>query len=238
MPTQHTQAALLNVQGLCKSYQSPSGTLNILHDISLELHHGEFLAIVGESGSGKSTLLQLLGTLDCCDSGEVTLHGTSIFSLSENEQAVLRNRSIGFIYQEHHLIPELTALENVMLPLLIQGVDTHVAQTRSKELLTRLNLHERLQHPPTRLSGGEAQRVAVARALITKPTLLLADEPTGNLDEATAQTVFQAMQRLSLEEGAAVMMVTHSSILANQADRMLRLHRGQLIPTSNSTEVL
>jgi len=224
------QDILLNVQGLCKNYNSPSGTLNILKNVSLELHKGEFLAIVGESGSGKSTLLQLLGTLDDCDAGEVSLHGTSIFSLSENEQAKLRNRSIGFVYQEHHLIPELTALENVMLPLLIQGVSQHEAKTRSEELLIRLNLAERLQHPPTRLSGGEAQRVAVARALITKPILLLADEPTGNLDEATAQTVFQAMQRLSLEEGAAVMMVTHSSILAKQADRMLQLHHGQLTP--------
>jgi lipoprotein-releasing system ATP-binding protein len=236
MPT--SPPLLLDVQGLCKSYHTPSGTIDLLHDISLELREGEFLAIVGESGSGKSTLLQLLGTLDSCDSGDVKLQGTSIFNLSETEQAQFRNRSIGFVYQEHHLIPELTALENVMLPLLIQGVSQPEVHKRSEAILTRLNLHERLEHPPTRLSGGEAQRVAVARALVTKPMLLLADEPTGNLDEATAQTVFHAMQELSHEEGAAVMMVTHSSTLAAQADRMLCLNRGQLIQTSPSKESL
>ena len=238
MQTETKSTALLDVQGLCKSYTAPSGTLDILHQVSLELQQGEFLAIVGESGSGKSTLLQLLGTLDSSDGGEVRLHGTSIFKLSESEKTKLRNQSIGFVYQEHHLIPELTALENVMLPLLIQGMTRHEAQLRSEEILTRLHLQERLQHPPTRLSGGEAQRVAVARALVTKPILLLADEPTGNLDEATAQTVFQAMQALALDEGAAVMMVTHSSALAAQADRMLRLHRGQLIQISTSEESL
>ncbi|MDQ6974571.1 MAG: ABC transporter ATP-binding protein [Mariprofundaceae bacterium] len=209
-----------------------------MHDVCLELHQGEFLVIMGESGSGKSTLLQLLGTLDNMDSGEITLQGTSLLSLSENKQAALRNHSIGFIYQEHHLIPELTAVENVMLPLLIQGVSHHHAQIRSQSILTRLNLQERLEHPPTRLSGGEAQRVAVARALVTKPILLLADEPTGNLDEATAEIVFQSMQALSREEGASVIMVTHSPILAAQADRMLQLHHGQLIPTTHPEENL
>jgi len=238
MPLEKDSKPLLHVQGLYKSYHSPTGTLNILHDISLKLYAGEFLAIVGESGSGKSTLLQLLGSLDSSDEGEVKLQGKSIFKLSESDQARLRNRNIGFVYQEHHLIPELTALENVMLPLLIQGISKDEAQNRSEDILTRLNLHERLQHPPTRLSGGEAQRVAVARALVTKPMLLLADEPTGNLDEATAQTVFQAMQALALEEGAAVMMVTHSSKLAAQADRMLQLNRGQLIHTSALKENL
>jgi len=238
MTKQSTPTVLLQVQGLCKSYVAAAGTLNILNDISLELHQGEFLAIVGESGSGKSTLLQLLGTLDSSDAGEVKLQGTSIFKLSGNQQAKLRNQSIGFVYQEHHLIPELTALENVMLPLLIQGVSEHEAKQRSEDILTRLHLHERLQHPPTRLSGGEAQRVAVARALVTKPILLLADEPTGNLDEATAQTVFQAMQALALDEGAAIMMVTHSSALAAQADRTLRLNLGHLIETSLPKEHL
>lgn len=229
---------LLDVQGLSKSYHAPFGTLNILHDISLTLAQGEFLAIVGESGSGKSTLLQLLGTLDSCDAGDVRLQGTSILQLSEKKQAQLRNQSIGFVYQEHHLIPELTALENVMLPLFMQDVPQHEARQRAENILTRLHLSERLQHPPTRLSGGEAQRVAVARALVTKPMLLLADEPTGNLDEVTALTVFQTMQALAKEEGTAVMMVTHSSTLAAQADRMLRLNRGQLTQVSHPKEVL
>jgi len=227
--TSPTKLPLLEVMDLCKSYPTPSGSLDILTNISLALQECEFLAIVGESGSGKSTLLQLIGTLDSSDSGDVRLQGESIFNLSESRKAALRNRSIGFVYQEHHLIPELTALENVMLPLLIQATPSGEAKQRAEEILTRLHLHERLQHPPTRLSGGEAQRVAVARALVTKPKLLLADEPTGNLDEATAQTVFQAMQELSNEEGTAVMMVTHSPTLAAQADRTLRLNRGQLI---------
>ncbi|MDQ6994206.1 MAG: ABC transporter ATP-binding protein [Mariprofundaceae bacterium] len=233
----HTPSNIvLDVKNLCKNYHSPSGTLTVLNDVFLEVHQGEFLAIMGESGSGKSTLLQLLGSLDSIDSGDIKLQGTSILSLSENKQAALRNRRISFVYQEHHLIPELTAVENVMLPLLIQGESSQHAKLRSEQILTRLHLQERLQHPPTRLSGGEAQRVAVARALVTKPVLLLADEPTGNLDEASAQIVFQSMQALSREEGASIIMVTHSPILAAQAHRMLQLHHGQLMPIQHSEE--
>ncbi|MDQ6991084.1 MAG: ABC transporter ATP-binding protein [Mariprofundaceae bacterium] len=229
---------ILDVKNLCKNYHSPSGTLNILHDVCLEVHQGEFLAIMGESGSGKSTLLQLLGTLDSIDSGDIKLQGISILSLSENKQAALRNRSISFVYQEHHLIPELTAVENVMLPLLIQGESKQDAKVRSEQILIRLNLQERLQHPPTRLSGGEAQRVAVARALVTKPALLLADEPTGNLDEDSAQIVFKSMQALCYEEGTSIIMVTHSPILAAQSHRMLQLHHGQLISIQHPEEKL
>jgi len=224
-----TKDVLLKVAGLSKSYYSASGTLNILKDVDFELCSGEFLAVVGESGSGKSTLLQILGTLDDPDEGNACLAGQELFTLKQNERARLRNRSIGFVYQAHHLIPELSALENVMLPLLVRGEKRHQAEQISTDLLERLGLKERLSHVPAKLSGGEAQRVAVARALVGKPSLLLVDEPTGNLDEATAQSVFQAMQALCQQEGTAVVMVTHSMALAGQVDRVLCLKQGQLI---------
>jgi len=225
-----TQDVLLNVTGLSKSYHNASGTLEILKDVAFTLHRGEFLAVVGESGSGKSTLLQILGTLDDPDEGNACLAGEELFTLNQSERARLRNRSIGFVYQAHHLIPELSALENVMLPLLVGGESKHQAEKVSADLLERLGLKDRLSHVPAKLSGGEAQRVAVARALVGKPNLLLVDEPTGNLDEATAQSVFQAMQLLCQQEGTAVVMVTHSMTLAGQVDRVLCLKQGRLIP--------
>jgi len=225
-----TQDVLLNVTGLSKSYHNASGTLKILKDVAFTLHRGEFLAVVGESGSGKSTLLQILGTLDDPDEGHACLAGEELFTLNQSERARLRNRSIGFVYQAHHLIPELSALENVMLPLLVGGESKHQAEKVSADLLKRLGLKDRLSHVPAKLSGGEAQRVAVARALVAKPSLLLVDEPTGNLDEATAQSVFQAMQLLCQQEATAVIMVTHSMTLAGQVDRILCLKQGQLIP--------
>jgi len=223
------QDVLLKVRDVSKSYHSESGSLNILKHVAFELSRGEFLAVVGESGSGKSTLLQILGTLDDPDAGHACLAGQDLFTLSQNERAHLRNRSIGFVYQAHHLIPELSALENVMLPLLVGGENKHQAEKISIDLLERLGLKERLLHVPAKLSGGEAQRVAVARALVGKPSLLLVDEPTGNLDEATAQNVFQAMQSLCQQEGTAVVMVTHSMTLAGQVDRVLCLRQGQLV---------
>jgi len=175
-------------------------------------------------------MLQILGTLDQPDAGELWLDGESLLGLDGSRQAQLRNRKIGFVYQAHHLIPELTALENVMLPLLVQGKSTKQAAERAGDLLGRLNLHDRLEHVPARLSGGEAQRVAVARALATSPRLLLADEPTGNLDEITAMEVFNMLRQLCREEHAAVLMVTHSKALARACDRQLRLHAGKLHP--------
>ncbi|MDX8397554.1 MAG: ABC transporter ATP-binding protein [Mariprofundaceae bacterium] len=221
---------LLQVSGLNKSYHSPAGTLDILKDVQFNLSAGEFLAVVGESGSGKSTLLQVIGSLDDPDTGEARLHGLSIFEMNQAERAALRNKSIGFVYQAHHLIPELSALENVMLPLLVGGVSKAESLLRATKLLIRLGLDERLEHVPAKLSGGEAQRVAVARALVGKPSLLLVDEPTGNLDEATAQEVFRTMQALCEQENAAVIMVTHSMALASQADRVLCLKQGCLLP--------
>lgn len=220
---------LLSVQDIRKKYPSPAGDLHVLQGTSFSLNEGEFLAVIGESGSGKSTLLQLLGTLDNPDSGEAWLDGEPLFGLSQNQQALVRNKQIGFIYQAHHLIPELTALENVMLPLHVRGVSDQEATERATDLLDRMKLSDRLHHVPAKLSGGEAQRVAVARALVGNPRLLLADEPTGNLDESTAQSVFDALQQLCREECAAVVMVTHSLALAASCDRTIRLVNGALL---------
>lgn len=220
---------LLSVSGLHKKFMAPSGELHILRGVEFDLYEGEFLAVVGESGSGKSTLLQVLGTLEKPDSGEILLDGEAIHGLGSNRQAQLRNEKIGFVYQAHHLIPELTALENITLPLLVQGMPTSDSNSRGRELLARLNLEAREQHVPSKLSGGEAQRVAVARALATRPRLLLADEPTGNLDEHTAQEVFTLLRQLCHEENAAVVMVTHSLAMARACDRVLSLHEGRLV---------
>jgi len=220
---------MFKVAALCKGFDAPAGRLEILKGLEFTLHAGEFLAVVGESGSGKSTMLQILGTLESPDSGEITLAGESLLDLGESAQAEVRNRQIGFVYQAHHLIPELTALENVALPLLVQGMSVENAQARARVLLERLLLGERVTHVPARLSGGEAQRVAVARGLAASPRLILADEPTGNLDERSAQEVFDLLQQLCREEGAAVVMVTHSKSLAKACDRMLMLHDGVLV---------
>jgi len=220
--------AVLEVEDLRKGFPSPSGPIDVLRGVSLSVAPREFVAVVGESGSGKSTLLQILGTLESADGGDVRFEGRSIFGLSPRAQARMRNERIGFVYQAHHLIPELTALENVMLPLSIRGLSQAEALARARALLARLRLSARESHVPAKLSGGEAQRVAVARALVGRPKLLLADEPTGNLDEATAEEVFSAMRELCAEEGAAVVMVTHSRSLADSSDRTLHL-RGGLI---------
>lgn len=223
---------MFRVDGLCKGFDAPAGRLQILQQLEFSLREGEFLAVVGESGSGKSTMLQILGTLERPDAGEIWLDGEFIHDLGSKKQARLRNEKIGFVYQAHHLIPELTALENVALPLLVQGMPTADAKQRAHELLTRLHLEARERHVPARLSGGEAQRVAVARALVTNPRLLLADEPTGNLDEHTAGEVFEVLQQLCSEERASVVMVTHSKGLAAASERMLCLQNGCLVPVS------
>ncbi len=229
MSTQTAHAAcLLEVSGLHKSFQAPSGSISVLEGVDLELPEGEFLAVIGESGSGKSTLLHVLGTLEPTDAGRAVLAGLSLFDMGSKQTARVRNRNIGFIYQAHHLIPELDAIENVMMPLLVRGETRADAMARAEQLLIRLGLADRLRHRPGRMSGGEAQRVAVARALVGKPRLILADEPTGNLDEHTATEVFEAMQQLCREEGTAVIMVTHSIRFARKSDRVLRLHEGKL----------
>jgi len=226
-----SDSLLFEVTDLCKGFDAPAGRLEILKGLEFTLNEGEFLAVVGASGSGKSTMLQILGTLESPDQGDIFLEGESLLGLGESAQAEVRNRKIGFVYQAHHLIPELTALENVALPLLVQGMSVSDAQARAMELLERLMLGERAQHVPARLSGGEAQRVAVARGLAARPRLILADEPTGNLDEQSAQEVFDLLQQLCREERASVVMVTHSKSLARACDRMLSLHDGVLIPS-------
>jgi len=224
-----SEQALFEVNGLVKGFDAPAGRLDILKGLQFSLNEGEFLAVVGESGSGKSTLLQILGTLETPDAGEISLQGQSLLNLKEAEQASVRNRKIGFVYQAHHLIPELTALENVCLPLHVQGMDIAKAELRGMELLERLNIGARASHVPAKLSGGEAQRVAVARALAASPCLILADEPTGNLDEHSAQEVFDLLQQLCRQERAAVIMVTHSKALARACDRTLLLTDGHLV---------
>ena len=232
MPVADSAGAVLQVRGLHKTFHSPTGPIHILNGVRLELSRGEFMAVVGESGSGKSTLLHVIGTLEPADAGHAVLNGRQLFDLKPKQAAEVRNREIGFVYQAHHLIPELDALENVMLPLLVRGESRSTARGKAENLLVRLGLKERLFHRPGKLSGGEAQRVAVARALVGEPGLLLADEPTGNLDEYTAEEVFSAMRQLCREEGAAVIMVTHSSHLAGHCDRTLRLHEGVLHASS------
>ncbi len=227
--------ALLNVINLHKHFAAPAGTIHVLKGVEFTLHEGEFLAIVGESGSGKSTMLQILGTLERPDQGEILLDAEPVQSLSSNRQAYLRNQKIGFVYQAHHLIPELSALENIILPLMVRGMETATAESRGRELLSRLGLEQREDHIPAKLSGGEAQRVAVGRALAAHPRLLLADEPTGNLDEHTAQEVFGLLRQLCREENAAVVMVTHSLPLAEACDRTLVLHDGLLVSSSSLT---
>lgn len=217
---------LLQVAGVRKSFASPGGRIHVLNGVDMQVAEQEFVAVVGQSGSGKSTLLHVVGTLEPADAGEAFLDGEPIFGLPADATAALRNRQIGFVYQAHHLIPELTALENVLMPLLVRGEAREQAEARAADLLNRLGLTARKAHRPGRLSGGEAQRVAVARSLVGKPRLLLADEPTGNLDEHTAQEVFLAMRQLCREEHAAVVMVTHSGALAESCDRRLRLHEG------------
>jgi len=225
---QSAPAALLQVSGVRKTFISPAGKILVLSGVDMHVAEHEFVAIVGQSGSGKSTLLHILGTLESADAGEVRLDGVELMGMASADMAALRNRAIGFVYQAHHLIPELTALENVMMPLLIRGESREKAEQRAGNLLERLGLAERATHRPGRLSGGEAQRVAVARSLVGKPRLLLADEPTGNLDEHTAEEVFLAMRQLCHEERAAVVMVTHSRFLAESCDRQLRLHDGKI----------
>jgi len=203
------------------------GTVEVLADVSLQLAGGEAVAITGPSGSGKSTLLNILGALDLPTRGEVRFNGTNLSQLREVELATLRNRQIGFIFQLHHLLPQCTVLENVLIPTLT-GKSTDADRSRAARLLERVGLQHRLTHRPGQLSGGECQRVAVARALINQPKLLLADEPTGSLDHANATALSQLLVELNREKGVALVVVTHSLELAKQLPRVLELRGGVL----------
>ena len=219
---------VLRVSHVAKTYQDGSLRTDVLTDVSFTLKRGETMAIVGASGSGKSTLLHIVGGLDTLSAGEVEVDGRVLSKLSDAERGRVRNRSLGFIYQFHHLLPEFTALENVCMPLLIRGTPISEAQEQSAALLERVGLGARIGHKPSELSGGERQRCAVARALVTKPACVLGDEPTGNLDEGNAAQIYALMLELNQEIGTSFILVTHDNRLAARMDRTLVLHSGVL----------
>ena len=213
-----------------KEFRDADRRLEVLSGVDLHVRSGETLAIVGASGSGKTTLLQILGGLDRPSGGRVRIAGQDMASLSEAQRGTLRNRALGFVYQFHHLLPEFSALENVAMPLLVRRVPVADARKQSTELLARVGLAERLTHRPAQLSGGERQRAAVARALVTRPQVVLADEPTGNLDGANAQSVFELMLELNRELGTSLVLVTHAPEIARRLQRSLLLKDGVLHP--------
>ena len=220
---------VLEAEGLVREFREGGTTLRVLDGLSLQLQRGECVAIVGASGTGKTTLLQILGGLDRPDSGRVSIDGRDLHALDEAERGALRNRTIGFVYQFHHLLPEFSALENVAMPLLIRRMPTAQAKSRATSLLREVGLGERLSHKPHQLSGGERQRAAVARALVTEPALVFADEPTGNLDGRNAEQVFELMLRLNRERHTTLVIVTHDPRLAARMDRVLTLSEGRLL---------
>lgn len=223
---------VLSCRRLSKVYAGSSEDVWVLRDVSFDLGAGESVAIVGASGSGKSTFLHLLGGLDQPTSGDVLIAGRSWQTMSENERGLWRNRHMGFVYQHHHLLPEFTALENVAMPLLVRGLPRQEAEVEAREWLERVGLGHRLLHTPSALSGGERQRTSVARALVTQPACILADEPTGNLDRQTAGQVFAIFRELSVQSGVAFVLVSHDPDLAAQLDRTLRLQDGVLSSAS------
>lgn len=222
---------ILSVRGVEKSYISGSEVLRVLKDVNLEVRTGESISIMGTSGSGKSTLLNLIGGLDKADSGEIHACGYNITGMGEKEATQYRSEVVGFVFQFHYLLKDFTALENVMLPMLMQGVSRKRAETRALEFLDQAGVAERSHHYPSQLSGGERQRAALARALVNNPKLIIADEPTGNLDEEHRAMVTDLIFDLLLESGKSLLLVTHAEDLARKADRMLYLKEGLLQQT-------
>ncbi|WDE13389.1 lipoprotein-releasing ABC transporter ATP-binding protein LolD [Thalassomonas haliotis] len=221
---------VLVCQQLKKSYQQGQIETKVLQGLDLEVRPGELLAVVGSSGCGKSTFLHLAGALDVPTSGEVFINEVNIHQLSDKERAAFRNRHIGFIYQFHHLMMEFSALENVAMPLLIRGDKAKSAREKAQVMLAKVGLDHRCDHRPGELSGGERQRVAIARALVTEPSLILADEPTGNLDFDTAEQIFQLLKELNASVNTSFVIVTHDLGLAARMDRQLKLDHGRLLP--------
>lgn len=216
---------MIEVKDIRKSF----GELEVLHGVSLTVSEGEIVSIVGASGAGKTTLLQIMGSLMPADSGEVIIDGVSLASLSDDALSEFRNKRIGFIFQSFHLLPEFSAMENVMMPMLISGVKRRVAEERARELLAMVSMSHRLEHKPSALSGGEQQRVAIARALVNKPAVVLADEPTGNLDSETRNDIQQLFFELRERTGQTFVIVTHDSALADGSDRKITMKDGEII---------
>jgi lipoprotein-releasing system ATP-binding protein len=221
--------AFVEVRNVFKSYFLHGKRIDVLRGVSLDLERGELVSLVGASGAGKSTFLHVLGTLDAPAAGEMSVEGRSVFEMNDAEIAEFRNTMIGFVFQSHYLLPEFSALENVAMPALIQRIDRGIAIKKARELLDRVGLGARVDHRPGELSGGEAQRVALARALVLEPKLLLADEPTGNLDPATGEGIHQLLREVNRELGITAVVVTHNEQLAQSMPRRLRLTGGQVI---------
>ena len=222
--------AALELDGVVRTFHQAGRPLEVLRGASLRLKRGEMVALVGPSGAGKSTLLHIVGLLERPDAGEIRIGGEASSRMSERARTQLRSRRLGFVYQFHHLLPDFTALENVILPQMIAGVGRRSARARAGELLAAVGLAERASHRPSRLSGGEQQRVAIVRAIANKPAILLADEPTGNLDPRTAEEVFDQLARLMRDTGLAALVATHNMDLARRMDRALVLADGRLAP--------
>jgi len=223
---------VLSAKDLGRTYKQGDLNVEVLSDVNLDISKGERVAIIGSSGSGKSTLLHLLGGLDTPSTGSVSIAGQNVAELNQTRRGQLRNKNVGFVYQFHHLLPEFTALENVSMPLLIRGESKSKAAASASELLDRVGLGQRVRHKPAELSGGERQRAAIARALVNRPVVVLADEPTGNLDEGTADKVYQLMLELNSELGTSFLVVTHDTKLAARMERVMTLTRGSLSETT------
>jgi lipoprotein-releasing system ATP-binding protein len=228
-------AEILRLENVSRRYKEGEGQLEVFRDLNMSLQAGEIVALVGPSGVGKSSLLHMAGLLEAPSGGEIYIHGAAVSRLPEQERTRIRRDMIGFVYQAHHLLPEFDALENVVLPQMIAGKNRTEAAQEAKRLLTSLGLGERLTHRPAQLSGGEQQRVAIARALANKPRILLADEPTGNLDPRTSGGVFDALLQITRAEGLAALIATHNVQLAARMDRSLVLEQGKLVAGAEPT---